>query len=87
MAYKVIGKAHVRVKEDGTVERFEIGDSIEPTEAELKAFGDKFVKVGEAPNAAPNKLDDSAPKLSSEAASKAEADSAPGRGARRHSTE
>jgi hypothetical protein len=49
MTYVVINKYHSRIQEDGSIERFEIGDSIEPSEAELAAFPDRFRKL-EEPN-------------------------------------
>lgn len=40
--YVVLHKKITRVHEDGSVEVFEVGDEIEPTEAELKSFRDKL---------------------------------------------
>jgi hypothetical protein len=66
-SHRVINKAHTRVHEDGKLEVFEIGDEIDPTDSELQAFGDKLMPISGRQE---QKVDDSAPKLSSEAATK-----------------
>lgn len=47
MAYVVVNKYHSRIQEDGSLERFEVGEAIEPTESELAAFPDRFRKLEE----------------------------------------
>lgn len=47
MPYVVQNKYHSRIREDGAIERFEVGDRIEPTDSELAAFPDKFRKLDE----------------------------------------
>ena len=48
--YVVANKRHARVGKDGVVAFHEVGEFIEPTDAELAAFPDRFAKVPEPIN-------------------------------------
>lgn len=46
--YVVINKYHTRIGGPDGTHRYEVGDEIEPTEEELKAFPDRFRKQDQA---------------------------------------
>lgn len=48
--YRVVRKQHVRSPSVGDdAEVFDVGDVIDPTDAELEAFPDRFEEIFEAP--------------------------------------
>jgi hypothetical protein len=47
MTHVVVRKYHTRVDDKGKVERFEVGDQIDPTDEELESFPDRFRKMDE----------------------------------------